>query len=74
MYTNYSCTDYEYALNPVAAEYGGGTEIWRLTYPGLPMKHFHPRQPKHELEGPVKDGKLIIRHEGNVRIVECAIP
>lgn len=73
-YTGYTCTDYEYALNPVAREYGGGTEIWRMQYPDIPPKHFYPRQPKHELEGPVTNGKLVIRHEGNTRIVECALP
>lgn len=73
-YTDYSCTDYEYALNPVAPKYGGGTEIWRLQYPNMPRKHFYPRQPKHRLEGPVKTGQLVITHEGNTRIVECAIP
>ena len=73
-YTGYKCTDYEYALNQVAPEYGGGTEIWRLLAPGLNRKHFFPRQPKSEREGPVKDGKLVIRREGNTLITECAIP
>lgn len=73
-YTNYKCSDYEYALNKVNAKYGGGTEIFRLTTPGLPHKHFYPRQPKHPLEGAVKDGKLLVKHDGNTRIVECAIP
>ena len=26
-YVGYKCTDYEYALNQVAPQYGGGTEI-----------------------------------------------
>lgn len=73
-YTNYPDTDYEYALNPVAAKYGGGTEIWRLNVPGMPHKHFYPRQGKSSFDGPVKDGKLVIRREGNTRLVECAIP
>ncbi|MGB2824939.1 MAG: hypothetical protein WBF17_28470, partial [Phycisphaerae bacterium] len=73
-FTGYKCTDYEYALNPVAARYGGGTEIWRLLCPGMPRKHFYPRQPKSPHDGPVKGGKLVIRHEGNTRVVECAIP
>lgn len=73
-YVGYKCTDYEYALNKVAPEYGGGTEIWRLLVPGMPEKHFYPRQPKSPFDGPVKNGKLAISHEGSTRITECAIP
>lgn len=73
-YIGYKCTDYEYALNQVAPEYGGGTEIWRLLAPGLNRKHFFPRQPKSEKEGAVKGGKLVVRREGNTLITECAIP
>lgn len=67
-------TDYEYALNQVAGEFGGGTEIWRLLAPGMPYKHFFPRQPAHPLEGPVKQGQLAVRYEKGWRLVECAIP
>lgn len=67
-------TDYEYALNKVAEAHGGGTEIWRLAAPGMPRKHFYPRQPKSPFDGAVEDGKLVINHEGNTRIVEAAIP
>ncbi|MFW5754810.1 MAG: hypothetical protein ACOCV9_08400, partial [Marinilabiliaceae bacterium] len=73
-YTGYKCTDYEYALNQVAPKYGGGTEIWRLLVPGMPEKHFYPRQPESPYDGPVKDGKMAVSHEGNTRITECAIP
>jgi hypothetical protein len=73
-YTGYKCTDYEYALNSVAPAYGGGTEIWRLLYPGMNRKHFFPRQPKSPNEGAVTKGKLVIRREGNTLITECAIP
>lgn len=73
-YTGYKCTDYEYALNQVAPEYGGGTEIWRLLAPGLNRKHFFPRQPESDGEGPVKNGRLAVRREGNTLITECAIP
>ncbi|MBO9732516.1 MAG: hypothetical protein J7623_27990 [Chitinophaga sp.] len=73
-FTGYKCTDYEYAFNQVAPEYGGGTEIWRLLAPGLNRKHFFPRQPKSAGEGPVKGGQLVIRREGNTLITECAIP
>jgi hypothetical protein len=69
------CTDYEYALNQVAPEHGGGTEIWRLYAPGLPRKHFYPRQPKADKDGgPVKDGKLAMTRAGNTRTVELAMP
>lgn len=73
-YTGYKDTDYEYALNPVAEKYGGGTEIWRLQYPGMPHKHHYPHSPKSPLDGPVKDGKLVIRRDANTRFVEAAIP
>ena len=70
----YPDTDYEFALNPVREDYGGGTEIWRLTAPDLPRKHFYPRQPKAKGEGPVRGGKLVIRQDGNTRMMEAAIP
>jgi hypothetical protein len=73
-YTGYKCTDYEYALNQVAPEYGGGTEIWRLLVPGMPRKHFYPRQPKSPFDGPVMNGMLVVVHKDNTRITECAIP
>ncbi len=73
-YTISPDTDYEYALNKVAEKYGGGTEIWRLNAPGMPLKHFYPRQPKSPLDGPVQNGKLVVVHDGNTRIVEAAIP
>ena len=69
----YKTTDYEFALNKVADQYGGGTEIWRTWLPGMTYKHFYPRQPKSEREGPAK-GKLKIRYEPGTRIVECALP
>lgn len=73
-YIGYYDTDYEYALNPVAERYGGGTEIWRLRYPGMPAKHFYPRQGASPLDGPAKGGKLVIRRDGNTRLVECSLP
>lgn len=66
--------DFEYALNPISAKYGGGTEIWRLHVPGMPEKNFYPRQPVGPLDGPVKDGKLAIKRDASTRYVECAIP
>ena len=62
----YMDTDYEFALNPVADKFGGGTEIFCLQRPGTPRKHFFPRQPKAAVDGgPVKTGKLVIRADGD---------
>ncbi len=69
----YKSTDYEFALNKVAPEHGGGTEIWRTWIPGMTYKHFYPRQPKSKGEGPA-EGKLEVRYEPGTRIVECALP
>ncbi|MFZ4508629.1 MAG: PA14 domain-containing protein [Fimbriimonas sp.] len=74
-YMAYVCSDYEYALNAVRTDRGGGTEIWRLLAPGMPRKHFYPRQPKAPVDGgPVKAGKLVTRRAGNLRITECFLP
>lgn len=74
-FITYWDTDYEFALNPVSDEFGGGTEIWKLQAPGIPRKHYFPRQPKAAIDGgPVLSGKLVMRREGNTRIVEAAIP
>jgi len=70
----HSDTDYEYALNKVSDAYGGGTEIWRSLVPGMPRKSFFPRQPASPFDGPVKDGKLVVKYDGNTRIVEAALP
>lgn len=73
-FTAYQDTDYEYALNPVADEHGGGTEIWRCLVPGMVRKHFYPHQPASSFDGPVTNGKLLITQEGNTRIIEAALP
>jgi hypothetical protein len=74
-FITYWDTDYEYALNPVALAYGGGTEIWRMQAPGIPRKHFFPRQPKSPIDGgAVQGGKLVVRRTDTERIVEAAIP
>ncbi len=73
-YIAYKDTDYEYALNKVSEKFGGGTEIWRLDVPGMPHKHFYPRQGKSPFDGPVKDGKLVVVQDTTTRVVECAIP
>ena len=74
-FITYWDTDYEYALNPVSAEYGGGTEVWRLQSPGMPRKHFFPRQPKSAVDGgAVKGATLVIRRTETMRYVEASIP
>jgi hypothetical protein len=73
-FISYKCSDYQYALNTVAPEYGGGFELWRLESPGMPRKHFYPRQPKHPLEGAVKGARLVTTHDGGTRVTEAAIP
>jgi hypothetical protein len=71
----YKDTDYEYYLHGVGAKWGGGTELWRLLAPGVPRKHFFPRQPKAEKDGgPVAGGQLAVVQQGATRIVECALP
>ncbi len=73
-FINYRSSDRQFALNRVAPEYGGGTEIWRLEAPEAPRKHFYPRQPKAPWEGAAEGGKLVINYEGNMRLIEAAIP
>jgi len=71
----YRCTDHEFALNLVRSEYGGGTEIWKLLAPGIPRKHYYPRQPRAKIDGgPVKDGKLVVLRQDNTIFYEAAIP
>jgi hypothetical protein len=73
-YIQFKDTDYEYALNQVAPENGGGTEIWRLYVPGMPRKMFYPRQPASPFDGAVTNGKLVVNSTGTTRIVEASIP
>jgi hypothetical protein len=74
-FITYWDTDYEYALNPVATEYGGGTEVWRLQAPGMPRKHFFPRQPKSPVDGgAVSSAALVIWRTANTRFLEASIP
>ncbi len=67
-------TDYEYALNQVAPQYGGGTEVWRLAAPDIPHKMFYPRQPRTPHEGAAAGARLVIRRDGDTLIYECSIP
>jgi hypothetical protein len=65
-------TDYEFALNKVREEYGGGTEIFCLHRPGMMRKHFFPRQPEAEIDGgPVKGAARLVVKDN---VVECALP
>ena len=74
-FITYWDTDYEYALNPVADEYGGGTEVWRLQSPGIPRKHFFPREPKSPVDGGAVSGAaLVIHRTTDMRFVEASIP
>lgn len=73
-YIGFKDTDYEYALNLVAPQYGGGTEVWRLLCPGMPYKSFYPRQPKSKYDGPVSGAKLVALRTGDTRITEASIP
>jgi len=74
-FITYWDTDYEYALNPVADEHGGGTEVWRLQSPGMPRKHFFPREPKSPIDGgAVQGAALTIRRTSDMRFVEASIP
>ncbi len=73
-YIDYQTVDYEYALNVVADQWGGGTEIWRLAYPGMPRKHFYPRQPMSPADGPAKGARMITVYQNGTRVTECAIP
>jgi hypothetical protein len=74
-FITYWDTDYEYALNNVAPQFGGGVEVWRLQAPGVPVKSFFPREPKSPIDGgPVKTSKLVSFRRDNFRIMEAAIP
>jgi hypothetical protein len=73
-FVTYWDTDYEFALNTVAPAFGGGTEIWQLQSPGMPRKHFFPRQMRSPIDSGPVNGKLVTRYENGTRIVEAAIP
>jgi len=73
-FADYWSTDYEYALNRVAPQYGGGNEVVRLRHPEQPNKHHYPRQPRTAMDGPVQGAELAIRHENGLRVVEARIP
>jgi hypothetical protein len=70
----YADTDYEFALNQVAPEYGGGYEVIRLRYPGMPNKHYYPRQGKAPNDGAAPNARLAVTRDGDSRFVEAALP
>jgi hypothetical protein len=70
----YADTDYEYALNQVAPEYGGGYEVVRLRYPGMANKHYYPRQGKAPNDGAAPNAQLAVTRDGDSRFVEAAFP
>jgi hypothetical protein len=71
-FCTYFDTDYEFALNQVGEQFGGGTEVFCLQRPGMMRKHFFPRQPHAEVDGgPVKGNARLVVKEN---VVECAIP
>ena len=45
-FTCYKTTDYEYALNKVADQFGGGTELWRLLAPACRASIFIRGSPR----------------------------
>ena len=62
----YKTTDYEYAFNPGGAAIRRGHGDLAAGGAGVPRKHFFPRQPKAAVDGgPVTDGKLAMRRDGN---------
>ena len=65
----YPDSDYEFALNLCR---DGETEIFCLSRPEAPRKHFYPRQPVSPRDGGplAEDARLVIRGG----FCECAIP
>ena len=65
-------TDYEYSAYDCS---DGGTELWRLLAPGVPRGHHFPRQTRSQFDqGPVRDGRCVVKREGKVTIYEISIP
>lgn len=65
----YPDSDYEFALNLCR---DGGTEIFCLSRPEAPRKHFYPRQPVSPRDGgPLADDARLVIRGG---FCECAIP
>ena len=73
-YSSYWDSDYVFDLNPVASEYGGGTEVWRERAPNLPNKHYFPHAANGPGEGAVTTAKLEVRREGDELVYTATIP
>ena len=73
-YSSYWDSDYVFALNPVAAQFGGGTEVWRERAPGLPNKHYFPHAANGPGEGAVSSARLVVRRVGDELVYEASIP
>ena len=73
-YSSYWDSDYVFDLNPVAPEYGGGTEVWRERAPNLPNKHYFPHAANGPGEGAVTTAKLEVRREGDELVYTATIP
>jgi len=64
--------DYEFAAYQCT---DGKSELWRLLAPGIPRGHYYPRQPRAKFDqGPVREGKHVVRRQGMVTTYELAIP
>ncbi|MEM1013864.1 MAG: PA14 domain-containing protein, partial [Planctomycetota bacterium] len=73
-FPSYQTTDYAFALNRVAEDFGGGTEVFQIDAPRVPRQHGFPRQPRHKALGPVEGARLSVKHDDGTRTVEVAIP
>lgn len=73
-YSSYWDSDYVFALNPVAARFGGGTEVWRERAPDLPNKHYFPHAANGPGEGAVSSARLVVRRVGDELVYEASIP
>lgn len=65
-------TDFEFGVYQCE---DGKPEIWRALAPGIPRSHYFPHQPRSSNDqGPVKDGKAVVKRNGTETIYEVAIP
>ena len=73
-YSSYWDSDYVFCLNPVAPQYGGGTEVWRERAPNLPNKHYFPHAANGPGEGAAATAKLTVTREGDELVYVASIP
>jgi len=65
-------TDYEYSVYACS---DGGSELWRLLAPGVPLGHHYPRQPRAKFDqAPVSRATHVVHRHGGVTAYEVAIP